>query len=153
MYASSGDVTIVGSEFLDNRALSGGATYFDDETEALVVHSFFSLNDAEIGGSIRNQGTLEVVGTRFIENKSILEWDQANLVAGAAIFSLGPLSCMDCIFADNSSNGVLTVAGGAIWSRDFACSIVNGVRGDLNGDGLTTFADLLILLDAWGLCR
>ena len=37
-------------------------------------------------------------------------------------------------------------------SRSWVVEITSGVVGDIDGDGLVTFADLLELLSAWGAC-
>ena len=109
---NGGTITIFRADFFGNLSTStggkGGAIFNDAGT--LIIHdSDFGYNQADFdGGAIYNYGTLEVNGSSFHNNQTIL-------YKGGGIFSSGSATITNSTFLSNSAEngGGIFMHGGA----------------------------------------
>lgn len=112
---TTADLTLNDCDFIGNRSLSqvtgntgvAGAIYFNTATGRFIINDgLFQDNRTELGagGALYTKGTIDITGTRFIDNSAA--------AAGGAIFNLGTLTISGATFSGNSA----ATNGGAISS-------------------------------------
>jgi len=158
-----GTLTVKGSLFSDNQA-GGGGGIFNDGTLAVeastFVHnegdggfgaggaivnsfgrtatiktSFFFRNDAALGGSIANAGTLRVTNTVF-DGIGAGPSNFVNAVAGGGIYNSGEATVSRSLFVGNVAGW-----GGAVFTLgalSISNSIITGNTAGVDGGGVYT---------------
>ena len=127
-----GTLTVTGSTFLGNTAVSGAA--ISNSGTMTVIGSTFSSNQAYLGGgAISNGGTMTVTGSTFSSNGA--------QQAGGAIENYGTLEVTDSTLEGNGY-GVL-VGGGIYNDYDATLSVrdstFSGNHAGLLGGGIANF--------------
>ena len=109
---NTGELTILGGNFLANTAGYGGAIYNYDSAQITIENSDFTGNEADhLGGAIWNglNADLNIHGTSFRLNESDLH--------GGGIWNHGDLEGVDLYFEDNQAAG--NGGGVFVWADSF----------------------------------
>jgi len=121
---NSGTLTVNGSNFDTNTALSGGAIL--NTGTATINNTNFSGNSpyffghSASCGAIDNRGTMTITSTTFFNN-----YANNNYTSGGAICNGGTLTITGTTFSTNSSQGNNGGYGGAIYTYAGTLSVTN----------------------------
>ena len=121
---NSGTLTVNGSNFDTNTALSGGAIL--NTGTATINNTNFSGNSpyffghSASCGAIDNRGTMTITSTTFFNN-----YANNNYTSGGAICNGGTLTITGTTFSTNSSQGNNQGYGGAIYTYAGTLSVTN----------------------------
>ncbi|WP_296804371.1 hypothetical protein [uncultured Methanobrevibacter sp.] len=147
----------IDSTFINNSAYQGGAIFFNNETDNVIINGYFEGNEAErIGGAIvfQAKASNNIISAKFNNNR-------ANAASGGAIFfrDIADGNQFEGIFTANYAN-----QGGAIFfynkannnrfNSDFISNVVNSSGGAIVFFGTTdnnNFTGSFINNSAWGI--
>ena len=121
IYASTGaTITLNKTTFTSNEAKEGGAIRMLSTATLNDTDSIFEGNIAttEEGGAINSNGSITLVGTKFIENKA----ESQGKRGGAIYLTVGTLNATNVVFEGNVSSG----NGGAIVLTSAAETVFDG---------------------------
>jgi len=144
---SSGSPRFEDCQFFGNRAVGreGGAMALSATDSTMTcVRCTFSSNEAtgSFGGAIWASGTTLSLLTCSFQSNSVTSWD--NDRRGGAIYSIGPLTAVDCSFTENTvvvtnwnaspRGGALAVAGATNLSNcNFALNVARASPSSTHG--------------------
>jgi hypothetical protein len=121
-----GQLTIKSSKVLQNSAAAGGGIHLFKNGHTVIVNSLIAENHAESedGGGISALGSLELHGTRILNNSAS--------TVGGGIRTLSELTLDRCVVARNVS-----VEGGGIFRSDGPPLVLTKTKivGNLSADG------------------
>ena len=140
IYHYYNDANIENSQFVENRAITGGAVYVSSYTNSTkIINSEFMGNEAlsgvYAGGAIYNAGTLLVNNSEFTANKAVSKSDSSYDISGGdggAIYNANMLLVDYSQFNQNSAyywGGAIKTGGESYISNSNFTANTAGSRG------------------------